>query len=178
MKSLISILCLTGLVLVSIGCSGYTRTVPEGSGDYAEGTADSTESDGAVTYEIDQAGQGIPARSALEETTWYLTSVNGRHVVVEPGVQPIYIELLTEGKRLVGYTGCNQIMSRYRINGGTLVFGQIGATKVYCREIMDIEREVIDALSRVTNYRITGSMLELSTGAELVAIFEAVANIE
>ena len=30
---------------------------------------------------------------------------------------------------------------------------------------MEIESEIIEALSQVTNYRIIGSMLELSTGA-------------
>ena len=173
MKSLVKLLGIAGLTMVVGGCFGYTRTVPAESTYYEEVVEDSAEVDEITTQEIGQAGQGIPTNAALVETTWYLTGVNGRSLFVEPGMRPIYIELIAEGSRLIGYTGCNRIMSSYRINDGTLVFAQIGATKVFCPGMMEIESEIIAALSRVTNYRVIGNVLELSTGAELVASFEA-----
>lgn len=171
MKLFVALFCMAGVML--IGCGGYTHTVPDESREYERGTVDSVEVDENSIDEMGETGQRIPTFSTLEETTWYLTGVNGRSIFVEPGMRPIYIELIAEGNRLVGYTGCNRIMSSYRIDDGTLVFAQIGATKVYCPGMMEFESEVIAALSRVTNYRLTGNILELSTGAELVASFAA-----
>ena len=157
------------------GCS-YTsvREPSQGSGsDDQQAEIDS------LTHLNEQENPEVYEGSVpLEETTWLLTSVNGQRYHNEFGDRPIYMKLISEGRRLVGYTGCNQIMSSYQIDDGTLVFGQIGATKVFCAGMMSIESEVIAALSRVTNYRITGSMLELSTGAELIAVFVATAEIE
>lgn len=167
------ILCVAGIMVSAGGCGGYTQTVPQWSNEIEEEEADTTAIEDTESSEVGQSGEGFTPFYTLEETTWYLTSVNGRNISVQPGERQLYIELIPEGKRLVGYTGCNRIMSSYKVDDGNLIFGQIGATKMYCPDVMEIESEVVAALSRVTNYRVIGNVLELSTGAELVASFAA-----
>ena len=91
MKLFVVLLCTAGLMMVVGGCSGYTRTVPEASGDYDEDAVDSTGIDESVTYEISQAGKGIPIDATLVETTWYLRGANGRSIFVEPAMRPILL---------------------------------------------------------------------------------------
>ena len=164
--------CLTLAAMIS-GCGGYTRTVPQGSDEPFEVASDSVEAGEDVVYEPGQSGQGFTPLHTLEETTWLLTGVNGQPLLIDPAARPMSIRMIPEGRRLVGHTGCNNIMSSYEIEDGTLRFGQIGATRMYCDGMMEIESEIIAALARVTNYTIAGNTLELSTGAELVASFVA-----
>ncbi len=175
MNLIARIFAIAATVASLAGCS-YTsvREPSQGSGSDDR----QAEIDSVTHLNEQQYPEMYDGNVPLEETTWLLTSVNGQRYHNEFGDRPIYMKLIPEGRRLTGYTGCNQIMSSYQIDDGTLVFGQIGATKMFCAGMMSIEGEVIAGLSRVTNYRITGSMLELSTGAELIAVFVATADIE
>ncbi len=164
----------TVLMLVMIcGCGGYTRTATQGASETTEGDIESVEEDTLSDSELDPDPGGYEPMHLLEGTKWVLTGVNGQSIQLGLAGRPIYIELIPDGRRVVGYTGCNSIMSSYEIEEGTLRFGQIGATKIYCEGMMNIESEIIAALARVTNYTLIGNVLELSTGAELVASFVA-----
>lgn len=178
LKSKVQIVATVVLAVFLIGC-GYTRVASQrSSSQISESVVDSTAEDGSENSGTSQSAEGIGAISMLEGRTWLLTSVNGRSIPYDMTERPIQIKLIPDGKRVVGFAGCNSIMSSYEVEEGTLRFGQIGATKVFCPGVMKTESEFIAALARVTNYTITGNVLELSTGAELLASFEAADDLE
>ncbi len=61
-----------------------------------------------------------------------------------------------------GSTGCNCMFGNYRIDGNTITFKGIGASKKYCPEVSKSERLLLKALNSTTNFSIGDNMLTLS----------------
>lgn len=76
--------------------------------------------------------------------------------------------------RVHGNAGCNNFFGSYEVDGESLKFGQTGATMMACLDGMDTEQAFLAALAASDRYHISGLMLELYKGEELLAKFEAV----
>jgi heat shock protein HslJ len=62
----------------------------------------------------------------------------------------------------------------YELDGDTLTFGQMAATKMACGQGMDTETSFLEALTQVKTWKIVGEHLELfDAGGHLLARFEA-----
>ena len=58
---------------------------------------------------------------------------------------------------ITGFSGCNNYFGMYSLDGDTIVFSKIGATKKYCNGISKKEKLFLNLLTTITNYRVTGN---------------------
>ncbi len=85
------------------------------------------------------------------------------------------ITLGLDGARLVGFSGCNQLMGAYVQDGAALQFTQLAGTRMACPQpVAELESQVLAMLAATTGQRIEGEQLSLLRGAQVLARFEAV----
>lgn len=127
------------------------------------------------TCEMVSAGKQKP-RVSLRDTYWKLTDLGDTPVKMTPTQQrEVRITLSSDGSRLMGFTGCNQLAGSYEADRRGLRF-QAAGTMMACEpELMDLERKVHQALGFTTTYRIEGERLSLM-GADgtTLASFDAI----
>jgi heat shock protein HslJ/uncharacterized lipoprotein NlpE involved in copper resistance len=113
----------------------------------------------------------------LKDTYWKLIELNGAKVVMAPTQQQreVRITLASEGARLFGFSGCNQLVGAYVQDGSALRFTQMASTKMACvPPFMELESQVLKMLGATTAYHIEGAQLTLFGGDQILARFEAV----
>ena len=107
---------------------------------------------------------------ALENTHWKLIELHSL-----PGSLPSLTKeaflLLKDGK-LTGFSGCNNFFGTYSFSGNTIHFSGIGMTKMYCKDAMEVENGLSQALTNADQFRINSNHLELLKNSELLARFE------
>lgn len=114
------------------------------------------------------------ASDPLENTYWRLTRLGTVPVIVvehrrEPGMV-----LHSENRRVAGSGGCNRLMENYAVEGQTLRFSQMAATKMACADGTQQEQAFLDALRDVEAWKVTGEHLELyDNRGTTLARFEA-----
>src|SRR5262245_43646338 len=102
----------------------------------------------------------------LVNTGWRLTQLGDEMVDNPPGERAISLQLQPQNPRVVGFAGCNRMFGGYLLSGEMLKFDQMGGTKMACvdEKRMKLEQRYFDVLSRVSQWKITGSTLELRDG--------------
>jgi heat shock protein HslJ len=112
----------------------------------------------------------------LQNTYWKLVDLGGNPVTMLPGQQREQrITLAADGKRLIGFSGCNALVGSYQLDGAALRLGPLGATRMACAEpVMAAENRLLAALSATTGYRIEGPQLLLLGADGVLARWEAV----
>jgi len=112
----------------------------------------------------------------LKDTYWKLIELDGATIVMEPAQQrEVRITLAGEGSRLIGFSGCNQLVGAYVQDGNALRFTQMAGTRMACVEpLMELESQVLKMLGATTGYRIEGEQLTLLGGDQVLARFEPV----
>jgi len=121
------------------------------------------------------SGKG-DVKAELKDTYWKLIELDGATVVMAPAQQrEVRITLAGEGLRMIGFSGCNQLVGAYVQNGSALRFTQMAGTRMACVEpLMDLESQVLKMLGATTGYRIEGEQLTLLGGDQALARFEPV----
>jgi len=110
---------------------------------------------------------------SIADTEWVLVAMGEMLLAAHDGDSTAYLVLQRDG-RIAGSTGCNRFFGGYTLDGERLSFGGIGLTKMACMEpLMSQEQSFVSALGRVTGYRRSGRVLELLSGKNAVARFEA-----
>jgi uncharacterized lipoprotein YbaY/heat shock protein HslJ/uncharacterized lipoprotein NlpE involved in copper resistance len=114
--------------------------------------------------------------AALKNTYWKLIELDGAKVVMAPEQKrEVRITLASEGARLFGFSGCNQLAGAYEQESSVLRFTQMASTKMACvPPFMELESQVLKMLGATTAYRIEGEQLTLLGGDQVLARFEAV----
>lgn len=117
-----------------------------------------------------------PATATLQNTYWKLVELGGRAVAMLPQQErEVRITLGLDGARLMGFSGCNQLMGAYAQDGQALKFTQLGGTRMACPQpIAKLENQVLAMLAATTGQRIEGEQLSLLKGTQVLARFEAV----
>lgn len=116
------------------------------------------------------------ADASLLGTHWRLVSV-GDHAANTSRREPFIV--LTADGRIEGSTGCNTFDAGYRLEDAALSFSFFATTRMYCREVFDQERLILDTLPSVTGWTVNGNRLELKDSAGTVlAVYEAVPGAE
>ncbi|MDM0104281.1 META domain-containing protein [Variovorax sp. J22R24] len=116
------------------------------------------------------------ATAALKDTYWKLAEIGGAPVAMLPGQQrEVRITLASEGSRLSGFSGCNQLIGSYEAKDQTLRF-QAAGTMMACEPpLMELERKVHVALGATSAYRIEGErLIILGADGKTLAGFDAV----
>ena len=117
---------------------------------------------------------GPQSTAQLQNTYWKLMTLDGVAFASPPGAREIHFVLHSEGSRIAGFSGCNQLMGSYELDGAKITFNQMGGTLMACVHGMEQEQKFHQLFPRVAGWKISGETLELadSTGAA-IATFES-----
>ena len=137
------------------------------------GSAQAGACDGAASGQA--VSPDIPT-ATLQNTYWKLIALDGQPVTMLPQQQrEVRITLSSDGSRVMGFSGCNQLMGSYQQNGHALRFSQMAGTRMACQpSIAALETKVRQMLATTTGQRIEGQQLSLLNGTQVLARFEAV----
>ncbi len=110
----------------------------------------------------------------FEGTSWkldtYLSNLNN---LVSP-IANTKMTLEFEDERISGMSGCNSFFAKYTVEGQSMSFGLIGATKMNCSNVgvMEQEQTYFKRLESVKSYKVEGNKLTLLDGnGKTVLIF-------
>lgn len=108
----------------------------------------------------------------LTNTYWQLESVAGEEVPETGSEQKAHILFLDDG-RVTGYSGCNQYMGKYRVEGENLLFDSLSSTRMACDDNL-IEELLFAAFARTVGVYLEGIEFRLlGEDGEELAVFEA-----
>jgi heat shock protein HslJ len=115
----------------------------------------------------------FPCLSGPEGIEWQLVEAAGAPVSLLAGEKQPYIRLDPEQKRATGFSGCNNFFSGYEINGSSLRFGLIGATRMACpAPETGVETEFFNVLKRARGWKINNGVLLLVDDGDILARFK------
>lgn len=101
---------------------------------------------------------------------WKLTEMNGAKLE-NPEVE-ITLSFDTDQMQVNGNGGCNQYFGSYTLNNNELEFSNMGATKMACPDIDNIEMEYFQLLDGKLIAKSTDNRLELKKEDKTVLVFE------
>jgi heat shock protein HslJ len=121
-----------------------------------------------LTFATEPPAEPLP----LTGTTWVLTSIaTGDAVSSTVAGTEVSLDLADDGQAS-GTAGCNRFSGGYEVDGTSLGFGPLAATKMFCDEegVMEQEQSVFAALEASRSFTIDGSTLTLAdeSGAMLL----------
>jgi heat shock protein HslJ len=115
-----------------------------------------------------------PESSSIEGIQWYLTEVNGSPVSPMAGDKKPHMLLDPEEKQATGFAGCNNFFGRYEIDGSSLTFGPMSATRMACPDLeTGLETNVFEALESTRRWKKADGALLLLDGDEVLARFSS-----
>jgi heat shock protein HslJ len=105
-----------------------------------------------------------PRNSALRETEWRVTEIDGERPVYEDWRQRPRLRLDDNGK-FSGSTGCNSMAGSYQLGPEGLRFEPAAVTLIGCPPALAAaEKRFLDALSAVRQAQLAGTTLDLLDG--------------
>jgi heat shock protein HslJ len=120
--------------------------------------------------------QAMPPSGAqtadIEGIQWFLTEVGGAPVSPLAGGKQPHMLLDPVEKQATGFAGCNHFFGSYELDGSSLTFGPMGATRMACPDLeTGLETSVFDALERTRKWKIEGGDLLLLDADAVLARF-------
>ncbi|WP_022955515.1 META domain-containing protein [Perlucidibaca piscinae] len=115
---------------------------------------------------------GGTGAGGITDQEWALTSLAGKPVEVSNPLRPLTLRIDSDVVRAGGFAGCNRFSAGYELSGDQLRFGAAIATRMACVGGMELERDYLQALSRVTRYRLQGSTLTLLADKDVLATYQ------
>lgn len=120
------------------------------------------------------AAADTKSTAQLLNTYWKLTRLGDQVITTPPDAREIHFVLHSENQRVAGYSGCNQMMGAYVLNGNELRFDRMGGTMMACVSNMDLERRFLGMFGQVAGWEIQGESLKLlDANHEPLADFES-----
>ena len=109
---------------------------------------------------------------------WVLASLTNPdgEITVPPASAPV-INFSEDGS-LSGNGGCNNIMSEFTAEDGSISFSPIASTMMYCDGVMDLESSFTIGLEAVSRYEISGNRLLLSDDSYTTVLTFFAADVE
>ncbi|WP_052331335.1 META domain-containing protein [Lewinella cohaerens] len=103
---------------------------------------------------------------------WVLTTINGKELDrTKPRPR---LELYPSEGRITGSGGCNELFGQMDGMGKEITFRNVGTTKMFCRDLMELENNFLTLLQQAQTYRIKDLKLYLSEGKKEILIFQKV----
>jgi len=94
------------------------------------------------------AGPG-PEAAGIEGIQWYLLEVAGSTISPMADDKQPHILLDPARKQATGFSGCNNFFGGYELDGSSLKFGPVGATRMACPDLeTGLETEVFKTLDQ------------------------------
>lgn len=114
------------------------------------------------------------SKAFLTNTYWRPVEIAGKPVTVAAGQREPHVILVPEEHTVRGFGGCNQMQGRYEVQGNGLRFIGTATTRMFCRETMEQEGALLQAIEATATYTIVGETLELyDMNGRLLARFES-----
>jgi len=116
------------------------------------------------------------ANTSLQDTYWRLTELMGKPIETAPkGKREVHIRLITEGKKLEAFAGCNNVGGGYQIHTGNKIhFSNLIGTMMACDDLAT-ESTLLEVLKTTDRYELNNNELVLNKGKMVpLARFEAV----
>ncbi len=107
-----------------------------------------------------------------EDIDWHLVEMGGTEVMLLlDGKRPSML-LDAQQRKVTGFSGCNHYFGNYELDGATLKFGLLGATRKACPDKESvIEQNFFEMLANTRKWRITEGMLLLIDGDDVLGRF-------
>ena len=158
------------ILVVFLACNksddGTPTTSAKADTEQAPSPESPTESEGP---EPEQAQE----QAELVGTNWRLVRLNQVPIPLQEIPPFVRLDLDEEKRTVTGFSGCNRFFGSYELEGSSLRFGHVGATRMACPDSIIEEQRFLTALTQTTSYQIRGNTLELLEDGKVVATFEA-----
>ncbi|WNH08430.1 META domain-containing protein [Thalassobellus suaedae] len=66
--------------------------------------------------------------------------------------------------KVSGFTACNRFFGTYTIEKNSISISNLATTKMYCKNVMDIEKHLLKALSNIKTFSIKNNQINLNNG--------------
>ncbi len=102
----------------------------------------------------------------LYHTEWRLVELNGEKVSPLPGDRQPSLRIDPESGKVGGFSGCNRFFSTLKIEGDSLNWSPVGATRMACPgERDEVEARFLDMLGKASNWALVeGDLVFLNQG--------------
>lgn len=122
-----------------------------------------------MKQETPTSGSGT---SGIEGIRWYLTEVSSSPVSPMAGDKQPHMMLDPEENQATGFAGCNHFFGSYELDGSSLTFGPLGATRMACPDLeTGLETSVFEALENTREWKKADGALLLLYGETVLARF-------
>ena len=106
----------------------------------------------------------------MENTKWNLTELNGTVDELFDDADTFWFAL--DGESIIGVGACNRFFGGYQMTlCGSFEVGGMGMTRMACPD-MELEDAFVRIMDEADGYQITGDVLTLKKGAEVLARFK------
>jgi len=107
-----------------------------------------------------------PSQAPLLETYWRAVEIEGQPVTVPAGAREPHFVLSSQGNRMHGSSGCNNVAGGFEQGADGFRFKGLLTTRMACSSpVDDLERRFLGALNATARQRIVGATLELRDAA-------------
>ena len=116
------------------------------------------------------------ANGSLRGTAWSLVSYNGESLISGSSMTASF-----EGGEVTGSASCNHYFGSYKTKGNQIQIEGLGWTEMACMDpegIMQQEQQLMSLFSQVAIYSIQGQVLQMTTSAGELLIFQHLAILE
>ena len=107
----------------------------------------------------------------LNDVKWVLETLNGKKVQLTDANEEMFIQFDETQKRVNGRAACNRFFGNYEMDGSSLKFSPMGATRMACPDLQ-WETEFFQMLDGVDAYSIKDNILSFQSKGNVVATFK------
>ena len=97
----------------------------------------------------------------LLNTDWKLRQLGEQVITTPQDKREIHFVMHAENPRVTGFSGCNQMMGSYVLEGANLRFSQMAGTMMACVPDMEMEKQFLAMFAQVARWEIIGETLRL-----------------
>ncbi|MEP3838840.1 MAG: META domain-containing protein [Algibacter sp.] len=118
--------------------------------------------------------QDNPEQKTIHLSGTYIISLIGTNKDLPDNLTITFNEA---NNKVSGFTGCNRFIGNYFTDTATIKFSELASTKMYCKEIMNIEEQLLKALAEVNSFSITDNQMSLrKNNAILIKASKEISN--
>jgi heat shock protein HslJ len=137
-----------------------------------DGTLQIIETNGTKTHILQRVGK-ISNQQTLLADIWVLETLRKKELSSENFNQEIpRLEFHNIDKKVLGFSGCNQLTGAFTIEGNQISIGPFASTRMACAGVN--EALFLEAINEVTTYKIIEHTLYLFSGSSEIARFKKV----
>jgi heat shock protein HslJ len=119
-----------------------------------------------------EKGNAKPAALGIEGPEWQLVEVSGASLSPLAGERQPFIRFDATKKQAAGFSGCNNFFGGYELDGPTLHFGLVGATRMSCEGPSgEVEMRFMEALEQTRTWKLRSGVLLLFKDGKVLARF-------